>query len=187
MLLKFLLTIILLSPLFGAVAAGLFGRRIGRRGAHTVTIFGVAVSTILSAYVFWLFIFEGHATYNVSLYTWLVSDGIKFEIGYMIDRLSATMMLVVTFVSLMVHIYTIGYMDHDEDYDHNNPYYQRFFSYISLFTFSMLSLVMANKLPAVVLRLGSRGLGVLLVDRFLHETRIGDSGQFESLLGEPCR
>ncbi|AZR82424.1 NADH-quinone oxidoreductase subunit L [Thiomicrospira sp. S5] len=144
MLLKFLLTIILLSPLFGAVAAGLFGRQIGRRGAHTVTIFGVAVSTILSAYVFWLFIFEGHATYNVSLYTWLVSDGIKFEIGYMIDRLSATMMLVVTFVSLMVHIYTIGYMDHDEDYDHNNPYYQRFFSYISLFTFSMLSLVMAN-------------------------------------------
>ncbi|MGC9385555.1 MAG: NADH-quinone oxidoreductase subunit L [Hydrogenovibrio sp.] len=144
MILKFLLTIILLSPLFGAIAAGLFGRRIGRRGAHTVTIFGVAVSTILSAYVFWLFVFNGHATYNDSLYTWLVSDGIRFEIGYMIDSLSATMMLVVTFVSLMVHIYTIGYMDHDEDYDHNNPYYQRFFSYISLFTFSMLSLVMAN-------------------------------------------
>ncbi|MDG4813182.1 NADH-quinone oxidoreductase subunit L [Hydrogenovibrio sp. 3SP14C1] len=144
MILKFLLTIILLSPLFGAVAAGLFGRQIGRRGAHTITIFGVAVSTILSAYVFWLFVFNGQAVYNDSLYTWLVSDGIRFEIGYMIDELSATMMLVVTFVSLMVHIYTIGYMDHDEDYEHSNPYYQRFFSYISLFTFSMLSLVMAN-------------------------------------------
>lgn len=144
MILKFLLTIILLSPLFGAVAAGLFGRQIGRKGAHTVTIFGVAVSTALSAYVFWMFVVNGHAEFNTSLYTWLVSDGMKFEIGYMIDNLSATMMLVVTFVSLMVHIYTIGYMDHDEDYDHHNPYYQRFFSYISLFTFAMLSLVMAN-------------------------------------------
>jgi NADH-quinone oxidoreductase subunit L len=142
--LKFVLTLILLSPLFGAVAAGLFGRRIGRRGAHTVTIFGVAVSTILSAYVFWLFVFQGHAVYNDSLYTWMVSDGLRFEIGFLIDSLSATMMLVVTFVSLMVHIYTIGYMAHDEDYSPDNPYYQRFFSYISLFTFSMLSLVMAN-------------------------------------------
>ncbi|MPQ77002.1 NADH-quinone oxidoreductase subunit L [Hydrogenovibrio sp. JE_KL2] len=144
MALKFILTLILLSPLFGGLMAGLFGRRIGRRGAHTITIFGVAVSTILSFYVFYLFVWQGHSPYNDSLYTWLVSDGIRFEIGYMIDSLSATMMLVVTFVSLMVHVYTIGYMDHDEDYDHHNPYYQRFFSYISLFTFSMLSLVMAN-------------------------------------------
>lgn len=144
MILKFLLTVILLSPLFGAIAAGLFGRQIGRRGAHSIAIFSVAISTLLSAYVFWIFVMEGHTTFNTSLYTWLVSDGIKFKIGYMIDNLSATMMLVVTFVSLMVHIYTIGYMDHDEDYDHHNPYYQRFFSYISLFTFAMLSLVMAN-------------------------------------------
>ncbi len=144
MALKFILTLILLSPLFGAVAAGLFGRRIGRRGAHTITIFGVAVSTLLSAYVFYLFVLEGRSPFNDSLYTWLVSDGIKFELGFMIDSLSATMMLVVTFVSLMVHIYTVGYMDHDDDYGPNNPYYQRFFSYISLFTFSMLSLVMAN-------------------------------------------
>ena len=142
--LHFILTVILLSPLFGAVAAGLFGRRIGRRGAHSVTIFSVAVSTVLSAYVFYQYIFNGAETYNAALYTWMVSDGIRFEIGYLIDNLTATMMLVVTFVSLMVHIYTIGYMDHDEDYDHHNPYYQRFFSYLSLFTFSMLSLVMAN-------------------------------------------
>jgi len=139
-----ILTIILLAPLFGALAAGLFGRRLGRKSSHRITIAGVAISTILSAYVFYLFIFLGHESYNASLYTWFESEGITFELGFLIDSLSATMMLVVTFVSLMVHIYTIGYMDHDEDYAHDNPYYQRFFSYISLFTFSMLSLVMAN-------------------------------------------
>lgn len=142
--LHLILTIIMLAPLFGAIAAGLFGRQIGRKGAHSVTIGSVAISTILSVYVFYHYIFNGAEAYNAALYTWMVSDGIRFEIGFLIDSLSATMMLVVTFVSLMVHIYTIGYMDHDEDYDHNNPYYQRFFSYLSLFTFSMLSLVMAN-------------------------------------------
>lgn len=139
-----ILTVILLAPLIGSAIAGLFGRQVGRAGASLSTILGVAVSAALSAYVFMMFVIDGHEAYNASLYTWMVSDGIKFEIGFMIDELSATMMLVVTFVSLMVHIYTIGYMDHDEDYDHHNPYYQRFFSYISLFTFSMLSLVMAN-------------------------------------------
>jgi len=138
------LTIILLAPLAGSIIAGLFGRQIGRKGAHSVTIAGVAISTVLSAWVFWLFIIQGHEPYNASLYTWMISDGIKFEVGYLVDSLSATMMLVVTFVSLMVHIYTIGYMDHDADYSHDNPYYQRFFSYISLFTFSMLALVLAN-------------------------------------------
>ncbi len=139
-----ILTVIFLAPLVGALIAGLFGRQVGRKGAHSATIIGVAISAVLSAYVFFEFVINGHAEYNASLYTWMVSDGIRFELGYMIDELSATMMLVVTFVSLMVHIYTIGYMDHDEDYDHDDPYYQRFFSYISLFTFSMLSLVMAN-------------------------------------------
>ncbi|NPA71299.1 MAG: NADH-quinone oxidoreductase subunit L [Gammaproteobacteria bacterium] len=139
-----ILTLILVSPLIGALIAGLFGRQIGRVGAHTATILGVTISVVLSAYVFNQFVLEGAEAYNASLYTWLVTDGIRFELGFMIDELSATMMLVVTFVSLMVHIYTVGYMDHDEDYDHNDPYYQRFFSYISLFTFSMLSLVMAN-------------------------------------------
>ena len=139
-----ILTVILIAPLIGSIIAGLFGRQVGRKGAHYSTIAGVAISTVLSAYVFVEFVINGATEYNASLYTWLVSDGVTFEIGFLIDELSATMMLVVTFVSLMVHIYTMGYMDHDEDYGHDNPYYQRFFSYISLFTFSMLSLVMAN-------------------------------------------
>ncbi|MBO1927407.1 NADH-quinone oxidoreductase subunit L [Thiomicrorhabdus sp. 6S2-11] len=139
-----ILTVILLAPLVGAMIAGLFGRQVGRAGAHYSTIAGVAISAALSFYVFWLYVFQGAEEYNASLYTWMVVDNVAFQIGFMIDKLSATMMLVVTFVSLMVHIYTIGYMDHDEDYDHHDPYYQRFFSYISLFTFSMLSLVMAN-------------------------------------------
>ncbi len=129
--------IIVLAPLFGAIAAGLFGRQIGRVGAHTVTIFGVAVSFVLSAVVFYAHVFGGTPVYNETVYTWMVSDGLHFEIGFLVDNLTAMMMLVVTFVSLMVHIYTIGYMADD-------PGYQRFFSYISLFTFSMLMLVMAN-------------------------------------------
>lgn len=128
---------IVLAPLLGAIVAGLFGRQIGRSGAHWVTIAGVAIACLLSAVVFNEIVLNDAATYNESLYTWLVSDGIRFEIGFLIDELTATMMLVVTFVSLMVHIYTIGYMRDD-------PGYQRFFSYISLFTFSMLMLVMAN-------------------------------------------
>jgi NADH-quinone oxidoreductase subunit L len=129
--------IIVLAPLLGAIAAGLFGRQIGRAGAHTVTILGVAVSFVLSAVVFYAHVFGGTSIHNETVYTWMVSDGLHFEIGFLVDNLTAMMMLVVTFVSLMVHIYTIGYMADD-------PGYQRFFSYISLFTFSMLMLVMAN-------------------------------------------
>ncbi len=128
---------IILAPLFGSIAAGLFGKQIGRSGAHIVTILGVAVSFALSLYVFKDVVLDGAAAFNGTVYTWGVSDGISFEVGFLIDRLSAMMMMVVTFVSLMVHIYTIGYMKGD-------PGYQRFFSYISLFTFSMLMLVMSN-------------------------------------------
>jgi len=126
-----------LSPLIGSVIAGLFGKKIGRAGAHWVTIIGVAVAFLLSLVTFNHIVIDGAASFNGSVYTWLVSDGIRFEVGFLIDKLSAMMMVVVTFVSLMVHIYTIGYM-------HDDPGYQRFFSYISLFTFSMLMLVMAN-------------------------------------------
>jgi NADH-quinone oxidoreductase subunit L len=126
-----------LAPLLGAIIAGLFGRQIGRAGAHTVTILGVAISFVLSLIVLKHIAIDGAAPFNGSVYTWMVSDGVRFEIGFLIDRLTALMITVVSFVSLMVHIYTIGYM-------HDDPGYQRFFSYIALFTFSMLMLVMSN-------------------------------------------
>ncbi|QLQ01891.1 MAG: NADH-quinone oxidoreductase subunit L [Thiobacillus sp.] len=124
-----------LAPLFGAIVAGLFGRLVGRTGAHIVTIAGVAVSFIASVLVF-QDVLAGH-TFNGTVYTWMRLGDLRFEVGFLIDALTAMMMLVVTFVSLMVHVYTIGYM-------HDDPGYQRFFSYISLFTFSMLMLVMSN-------------------------------------------
>jgi NADH-quinone oxidoreductase subunit L len=132
-----LLLAIALLPLLGAILAGLFGKVIGRAGAHTVTIIGVAVSCGLSIVVWKDLVWGGAAVFNAPIYNWLISDGISFQVGFLIDRLSALMMVVVTFVSLCVHVYTIGYMADD-------PGYQRFFSYISLFTFSMLMLVMSN-------------------------------------------
>jgi NADH-quinone oxidoreductase subunit L len=128
---------IVLAPLVACIVAGLFGKAIGRIGAHSITILGVAVSCALSFEVLYKMLFEGMAPFNGTVYTWMLSDGLHMEVGFLIDRLSALMMAVVSFVSLMVHIYTIGYM-HDDDG------YQRFFSYISLFTFSMLMLVMSN-------------------------------------------
>ncbi|HEX7011284.1 MAG TPA: NADH-quinone oxidoreductase subunit L [Steroidobacteraceae bacterium] len=128
---------IVLAPLLAAIVAGVGGRLIGRAGAHTVTIAGVALSFVLSAGVLKALLFDGAAPVNETVYTWLVSDGIRMEVGFLVDRLTALMMVVVTFVSLCVHVYTIGYMRDD-------PGYQRFFSYISLFTFSMLMLVMSN-------------------------------------------
>jgi NADH-quinone oxidoreductase subunit L len=128
---------IVLAPLIACIIAGLFGKNIGRIGAHSITILGVGISCALSFYVLYQLVFEGMAPYNGTVYTWLLSDGLQLNVGFLIDNLSAMMMAVVTFVSLMVHIYTIGYMADDDGY-------QRFFSYISLFTFSMLMLVMAN-------------------------------------------
>jgi NADH-quinone oxidoreductase subunit L len=128
---------IVLAPLLGAIVAGLFRNQVGRSGAHWVTILGVAVSCVLSLYVLKRYAFDAEPVFNQAVYTWMVSDGLRFEIGFLVDRLTAMMMAVVTFVSLMVHIYTVGYM-HDEDG------YERFFSYIALFTFSMLMLVMSN-------------------------------------------
>ncbi len=127
--------IVPLAPLLGAIIAGFFGKLIGRTLSHVVTIAGVAVSLAASVLVF-QDVLAGH-TYNGTVYTWMVLGDLRFEVGFLIDSLTTMMMLVVTFVSLMVHIYTIGYM-------HDDPGYQRFFSYISLFTFSMLMLVMSN-------------------------------------------
>src|SRR3954468_6812456 len=132
---KSLYLIIPLAPLIGAILAGLFGKAIGRAGAHWVTSVSVFVSLACSIVVF-VDVLNGNF-FNGPVYTWLTMGETRIEIGFLIDRLSALMMVVVTFVSLMVHIYTIGYMAED-------PGYQRFFAYISLFTFSMLMLVMAN-------------------------------------------
>ncbi|ULJ60563.1 NADH-quinone oxidoreductase subunit L [Wielerella bovis] len=130
--------IIALTPLVGCLLAGLFGNQIGRRGAHTATISGVAISALLSAYVLYGFATGTRAKFDENVYTWLTMGGVDFSVGFLVDSLTAMMMVVVTSVSLMVHIYTIGYM-HDEEVG-----YQRFFSYISLFTFSMLMLIMSN-------------------------------------------
>ena len=131
-----LLLAVPLAPLAGAIAAGLFGKAIGRRGAHTVTILGVSIAFLISIHTLYLVVNEG-ARFNATLYEWMQLGGLKMEIGFLVDGLTAMMMCVVTFVSLMVHIFTIGYMEED-------PGYQRFFSYIALFTFSMLMLVMSN-------------------------------------------
>jgi len=130
------LLLIPLIPLAGAVLAGFFGRFIGRVGAHTVTILGVAMAFGLSVAVL-IDQLHGAKTVNETLYVFAVSDGLTLKVGFLVDHLTALMMCVVTSVSLMVHIYTIGYM-------HDDPGYQRFFSYISLFTFAMLMLVMSN-------------------------------------------
>ena len=132
-----------LAPLVGSVLAGVFGTHfggnwLGRRITHSLTILGVLVAFILSAQTLWSVAVDG-ARFNQTLYTWMVVGGLKMEIGFLVDGLTAMMMCVVTFVSLMVHIYTIGYMEEDEGYN-------RFFSYISLFTFSMLMLVMSNNM-----------------------------------------
>ena len=126
-----------LLPLVASVIAGLGGRLIGRAGAHTLTCLAVGVSCVLSLMVLKQVYLDGAPLYDAPVYTWLVSDGMRMEVGFLIDRLTALMIAVVTFVSLCVHVYTIGYMSDD-------PGYTRFFSYISLFTFSMLMLVMAN-------------------------------------------
>jgi len=130
-----LLLTIPLAPLAGALIAGLAGKWVGTRGAHTVTILGVLIAFICSVLV--LSQVNGGARYNATVYEWMVLGKLVMEVGFLVDGLTAMMMVVVTFVSLMVHVYTIGYMEGD-------PGYQRFFSYISLFTFSMLMLVMSN-------------------------------------------
>jgi NADH-quinone oxidoreductase subunit L len=132
-----------LAPLVGALVTGVFGTAfggnlIGRRLSHSLTIAGVALAFVLSAMTLWSVAVDG-ARFNQTIYTWMVVGGLKMEVGFLIDGLTAMMMCVVTFVSLMVHIYTIGYMEEDEGYD-------RFFSYISLFTFAMLILVMSNNM-----------------------------------------
>ncbi|HRP74739.1 MAG TPA: NADH-quinone oxidoreductase subunit L [Rhodocyclaceae bacterium] len=157
---KALYLLVPLAPLAGAILAGLFGKRLGRSGAHGITILGVLVSFLASVVIF-QDVRNGNL-FNGTIYTWMESGGLSFEIGFLIDPLTTMMMLVVTFVSLMVHIYTIGYMKDD-------PGYQRFFSYISLFTFSMLMLVMANNFLQLFFGWEAVGLVSYLLIGFWHD------------------
>ncbi len=154
-----------LAPLAGAIAAGFFGRILGRSGAHIVTIAGVLVATVVSGLLFYA-VAIGHEHVSGSVYQWAQAGpalgGLHLEIGFLVDPLTATMMLVVSFVSLMVHIYTIGYMADD-------PGYQRFFSYISLFTFSMLMLVMSNNFLQLFFGWEAVGLVSYLLIGFWYE------------------
>lgn len=133
---SFILVLIVIAPLFASIAAGLFGHKLGRTWSHRLTTGSVALSFLLSLIVFKTVTLDG-AVLNENVYLWAEVDSIKMQFGFLIDNLSVLMMVIVTFVSLMVHVYTIGYMQHDQGYT-------RFFSYISLFTFAMLLLVMSN-------------------------------------------
>ena len=153
--------IVPLAPLAGALIAGLFGRTIGRQGAHWAAILGVGAATIASAFVFQHVVLN-RDTIQADLYTWTQVGAARFNIGFLIDTLTATMMLVVSFVSLMIHVYTIGYMADD-------PGYQRFFAYIALFTFSMLMLVMSNNFLQLFFGWEAVGLVSYLLIGFWYE------------------
>jgi hypothetical protein len=170
-----------LAPLVGAVLAGIFGTTfggnwIGRRLSHTLTILGVLVAFILSAMT--LKSVADGARFNETLYTWMVVGGLKMEVGFMVDGLTAMMMCVVTFVSLMVHIYTIGYMEEDDGYN-------RFFAYISLFTFSMLMLVMSNNFLQLFFGWEAVGLVSYLLIGFWFNKPTAIFCQHEGLPGQP--
>lgn len=143
---------IVLMPLLGSIIAGFFGKLIGRRGAHYITIIGVLFAFVMSLMIYYRAFVMGGVGFDGTLYTWMASGPFHFSVGFLIDHLTVIMMLVVTFVSLLVHIYSIGYMADD-------PGYQRFFSYISLFTFAMLMLVMANNF--LQLFFGWEGVGLV--------------------------
>ncbi len=156
-------TIYLAIPLvclFASVIAGVLGKKIGRKGAHSITVGGVTIAFLLSLVVY-ADVRSGNI-FNGVLYNWAISGGVAMQIGFLIDQLTATMMVVVTFVSLMVHIYTIGYM-------HDDPGYQRFFSYISLFTFAMLMLVMSNNFLQLFFGWEAVGLVSYLLIGFWYE------------------
>ncbi|MBA5249097.1 MAG: NADH-quinone oxidoreductase subunit L, partial [Gammaproteobacteria bacterium] len=150
-----------LAPLLGAIIAGFFGRALGRNATHTITILGVLISTILALMVFDHHVLQQGAVFNQNLYTWMQIGSLNVSVGFLVDNLTAVMLVVVSFVSLMVHIYTIGYMDDDKDYT-------KFFSYISLFTFSMFMLVMSNNFMQLFFGWEAVGLVSYLLIGFWH-------------------
>ena len=152
---------IALAPLVGAVIAGFFGGMLGRTATHTITILGVLVSTILALVVFNYHVLEQGEVFNQNLYTWMQIGGLNISVGFLVDNLTSVMLVVVSFVSLMVHIYTIGYM-------HDDKGYTKFFSYISLFTFSMFMLVMSNNFMQLFFGWEAVGLVSYLLIGFWH-------------------
>lgn len=170
-----LMLTILFVPLVGAITAGLFGKKIGKVGAHSVTILGLATSFFCALWLAKIIMIGGHAPVNFNLYTWGESGSFHFNVGFLIDHLSVFMMCVVTFVSLLVHIYSIGYMAED-------PGYQRFFCYMSLFTFGMLSLVSSNNF--MLLFFGWEAVGVVsyLLIGFWFKKDSAAAGGFKAFL-----
>jgi len=166
---------IILFPLTGSIFAGLFGKKIGIRGAHTVTILGVAASFGLSLYLCYLIVFANVAPLNFNLYVWGLSGRFEFNIGFLVDQLSTMIAVVVTFVSLLVHVYSIGYMQDDKGY-------QRFFSYISLFTFAMLTLVLANNFLQLYFGWEAVGLVSYLLIGFWFDRESANAGSLKAFL-----
>src|SRR3990167_3013491 len=175
MMIKNLALLAVLSPLVGSLIAGLFRKQVGVKGASFVTILGVAIAFVCALVFADQLLFQGVASYNHNLYTWIASGEQLFSVGFLMDNLTVVMMVVVTFVSLLVHIYSIGYMKGD-------PGYQRFFSYMSLFTFAMLMLVMANNLTQAFF--GWEGVGVVsyLLIGFWFKKDSAANGSFKAFL-----
>ena len=153
--------IIVLAPLFGSIIVGLAGNRLGRKVSHSITILGVAISTALSLFVFNHHVLNDGDIFNQNLYTWMQIGGLNISVGFLVDNLTALMLVVVSFVSLMVHIYTIGYMHEDKGYT-------KFFSYISLFTFAMFTLVISNNFMQLFFGWEAVGLVSYLLIGFWH-------------------
>ena len=152
---------IVLAPLIGSIIVGLSGHQLGRTLSHSITILGVAVSTVLALYVFNHHVLQGAEVFNENIYTWMQIGGLNMSVGFLVDNLTSVMLLVVSFVSLMVHIYTIGYMQEDEGYT-------KFFSYISLFTFAMFMLVISNNFMQLFFGWEAVGLVSYLLIGFWH-------------------
>lgn len=144
--------VIILLPLLGSLIAGLLGKRIGRTATHWTAVTLVGIAFVLASYLFKTIVLNGHPTEEGVVYSWVQAGAYQFDVALLLDRLSATMVFIVTFVSFMVHIYTIGYMADD-------PSYQRFFSYVSLFTFAMLVLVLADNF--LLMFFGWEGVGLV--------------------------
>lgn len=174
-LLYFLVVLVLLPPLMSAVLTGLCCQRLRPRTAHVLTINGILISLIASLFLAWIFFVDGEMATQIVLYNWMKTGPFDFKISCLLDRLSVLMIIFVNFVSLMVHIYSIGYMRHDSGY-------QRFFSYVSLFTFAMLVLVLADNF--LLLFFGWEGVGLVsyLLIGFWFTRAAAVAGSFKAFL-----